>query len=126
MTDNIQTLTTTEKFEAGAKDSNRSRRGRPRIRREPASAEPAGAPSPINTNGASPPPSTKQPRRRRIDPTTFEKSYTDDEVEFMNAVQRFKNTTSHAHPTPGEILQIALDLGYRKAVVDGPGLAGHA
>ena len=32
----------------------------------------------------------KKERRRRIDPTTFEKQYTADELEFMNAMQRFK------------------------------------
>src|SRR4051794_34484923 len=47
----------------------------------------------------------KQNRRRRIDPTTFEKQYTDDEVEFMNAVQRFKVQSGKAFPTHGDSLR---------------------
>ncbi len=43
-------------------------------------------------------------RRRRIDPTTFDKQYTDDEMEFMNAVQRYKEQTGKACPTYGEVL----------------------
>jgi hypothetical protein len=60
----------------------------------------------------------KQNRRRRIDPTTFEKQYTDDEVEFMNAIQRFKMQSGKAFPTHGDSLRIALGLGYRKVHKD--------
>jgi hypothetical protein len=56
----------------------------------------------------------KQNRRRRIDPTTFEKQYTDDEVEFMNAIQRFKTQSGKAFPTHGDSLRIAIGLGYRQ------------
>ena len=56
----------------------------------------------------------KKERRRRIDPTTFEKQYTDDEIEFMNAMQYFKMQTGRAFPTYGEVLKVANDLGYRK------------
>ena len=31
-------------------------------------------------------------RRRQIDPTTCERDYTDDEVEFMNAIDHYKRT----------------------------------
>lgn len=55
----------------------------------------------------------KKERRRRIDPTTFEKQYTDDEMEFMNAMQRFKVQTGKAFPSYGEVLQVAYSLGYR-------------
>ena len=44
----------------------------------------------------------KQNRRRRIDPTTFEKQYTDDELEFMNAMQRYKIQSGKAFPTHGD------------------------
>ena len=60
----------------------------------------------------------KQNRRRRIDPTTFEKQYTEDEVEFMNAIQRFKMQSGKAFPTHGDSLRIALGLGYRKVHKD--------
>ncbi len=58
----------------------------------------------------------KKERRRRIDPTTFEKQYTDDELEFMNAMQRFKVQTCKAFPSHGDVLQVAFSLGYRKSV----------
>ena len=57
----------------------------------------------------------KKERRRRIDPTTFEKQYTEDELEFMNAVQRFKTQSGKTFPTHGDILRIASALGYRKS-----------
>lgn len=56
----------------------------------------------------------RKERRRRIDPTTFEKQYTDDEIEFMNAMQRFKIQSGQAFPTYGEVLRVAHGLGYRK------------
>jgi len=56
----------------------------------------------------------KKERRRRIDPTTFEKQYTDDEMEFMNAMQRFKVQTCKSFPSHGDVLRVAISLGYRK------------
>jgi hypothetical protein len=56
----------------------------------------------------------KKERRRRIDPTTFEKQYTDDEMEFMNAMQRFKVQAGVSFPSHGDVLRIARGLGYRK------------
>jgi hypothetical protein len=61
---------------------------------------------------------TKKERRRRIDPTTFEKQYTVDEMEFMNAMQRFKESTGKSFPTYGEVLKVAAALGYRRVVFD--------
>jgi hypothetical protein len=58
----------------------------------------------------------KKERRRRIDPTTFDKQYTDDELEFMNAMQRFKELSGKTFPTHGEVLKIAVELGYRRAI----------
>src|SRR5689334_4269027 len=40
----------------------------------------------------------KKERRRRIDPTTFEKQYTEDELEFMNAMQQFKVQACKSFP----------------------------
>lgn len=60
----------------------------------------------------------KKDRRRRIDPTTFEKQYTDDELEFMNAMQRFKELSGKTFPTYGDVLKVAVMLGYRRAVFD--------
>lgn len=62
----------------------------------------------------------RKERRRRVDPTTFEKQYTDDEIEFMNAVQRFKVQTGRPFPSHREVLRIADSLGYRKSVPSTP------
>jgi hypothetical protein len=56
----------------------------------------------------------KKERRRRIDPTTFDKQYSDDEMEFMNAVQRFKEQSGKAFPSYAEVLKVAVELGYRQ------------
>src|SRR5262245_10328580 len=50
---------------------------------------------------------SKPERRRRVDPTTFEKQYTNDELEFMNAIQTFKVQTGKAFPSYSDVLQIA-------------------
>ena len=62
----------------------------------------------------------KKERRKRIDPTTFEKQYTDDELEFMNAMQRFKELSGKSFPSYAEVIKVAVGLGYRKAVDDSP------
>jgi len=61
---------------------------------------------------------TKKERRRRIDPTTFEKQYSVEEMEFMNAMQRFKESTGKSFPTYGEVLKVAAAIGYRRVVID--------
>ena len=58
----------------------------------------------------------KSERRRRIDPTTFEKQYTDDELEFMNAMQRFKVQTGKVFPSHGDVIRVAVSLGYRRGI----------
>lgn len=58
----------------------------------------------------------KRERRRRIDPTTFEKQYTDDELEFMNAMQRFKVQACKSFPSHGDVLRVAISLGYRQTI----------
>ncbi|MHC5542994.1 hypothetical protein ACYOEI_32635 [Singulisphaera rosea] len=63
-------------------------------------------------------PSQPKERRRRVDPTTFEKQYTIDEIEFMNAMQQFKSQSGHPFPTYDEVLRVAARLGYRKLEPD--------
>jgi hypothetical protein len=60
----------------------------------------------------------KKDRRRRIDPTTFDKQYTQDELAFMTAIQSFKDQTGKKFPTHREVIKVATFLGYRKAVED--------
>lgn len=62
----------------------------------------------------------RKERRKRIDPTTFEKQYTNDELEFMNAMQRFKERTGKTFPTHGEVIRVAVSLGYRRSIEDDP------
>lgn len=56
----------------------------------------------------------RKDRRRRIDPTTFDKQYTDEEMEFMNAMQRFKEISGKSFPSYREVLRVVVDLGYRR------------
>ena len=53
-------------------------------------------------------------RRRQIDPTTCERDYTDDEVEFMNALDVYKRKNGRMFPTCSEVLEVVRSLGYVK------------
>lgn len=56
----------------------------------------------------------KVSRRRQIDPTTCERDYTADEVEFMNALDDYKRTSGRMFPTCSEVLEVIRKLGYSK------------
>jgi hypothetical protein len=56
----------------------------------------------------------KVPRRRQIDPTTCERDYSDEEVEFMNALDAYKRANGRMFPTCSEILEVIRTLGYVK------------
>jgi hypothetical protein len=51
-------------------------------------------------------------RRRRIDPTTCEREYRPDEIEFMQAVERYKRRSGRLFPTCSELLEVVRELGY--------------
>jgi hypothetical protein len=51
-------------------------------------------------------------RRRQIDPTTCERDYTDQEVEFMNALDDYKRKSGRMFPTCSEVLEVLRGLGY--------------
>lgn len=53
-------------------------------------------------------------RRRQIDPTTCERDYSDDEVQFMNALNEYKRKSGRMFPTCSEILEVLRGLGYTK------------
>jgi len=85
--------------------------------RDRRSRKPANSPAEPREHGSAPAERrAKKERRRRIDPTTFEKQYTDDELEFMNAMQRFKELTGKSFPSHGEVLKVAVSLGYRRMI----------
>lgn len=56
----------------------------------------------------------KASRRREIDPTTCERDYSLDEVEFMNAMDNYKRRSGRPFPTWSEVLEVVRSLGYRK------------
>jgi hypothetical protein len=53
-------------------------------------------------------------RRRQIDPTTCERDYSSEEVEFMNAIDEYKRSSGRMFPTCSEILEVLKNLGYEK------------
>ena len=59
-------------------------------------------------------------RRRLIDPTTCERDYSEDETEFMKAIEQYKRENRRPFPTWSEVLEILRALGYRKVADPGP------
>jgi hypothetical protein len=53
-------------------------------------------------------------RRRQIDPTTCERDYTPDEIEFMSAMDGYKRRSGRMFPTCSEVLEVVKALGYEK------------
>jgi hypothetical protein len=70
----------------------------------------------VKTPTAAPPLERRQKvnRRRQIDPTTCERDYTDQEVEFMNAIDEYKRKSGRMFPTCSEVLEVIRSLGYIK------------
>ena len=56
----------------------------------------------------------KKNRRRQIDPTTCERDYNGNEIEFMQAMDEYKRASGRMFPTCSEILEVLIKLGYRK------------
>jgi hypothetical protein len=53
-------------------------------------------------------------RRRQIDPTTCERDYSQEELEFMNALDQYKRANGRMFPTCSEVLEVIRGLGYEK------------
>ena len=53
-------------------------------------------------------------RRRLVDPTTCERDYSTAELEFMQAMQEYKQKSGRMFPTWSEILEVVRGLGYQK------------
>ncbi len=58
--------------------------------------------------------SIRHDRRRLIDPTTCERDYGPEELEFMQALDRYKRTSGRMFPTCSEILEVVRSLGYER------------
>ncbi|TWU16475.1 hypothetical protein [Allorhodopirellula heiligendammensis] len=54
----------------------------------------------------------KNQRRRHIDPTTCERDYSAGEVEFMKAMDEYKQSSGRMFPTCSEVLEVLHGLGY--------------
>ncbi len=70
----------------------------------------SGSPEASET-GATPVRRKKQ-RRRHIDPTTCERDYSDQEIEFMRAMDDYKRDAGRMFPTCSEVLEVIRALGY--------------
>lgn len=56
----------------------------------------------------------KASRRRQIDPTTCEREYNEAEIQFMHAMDEYKQLSGRMFPTCSEILEVLIKLGYRQ------------
>lgn|GEM_PF-1425539 len=57
-------------------------------------------------------PSKRALRRRHIDPTTCERDYRQDEIDFMRAMDDYKRTAGRMFPTCSEVLEVVRSMGY--------------
>ena len=53
-------------------------------------------------------------RRRFVDPTTSEREYSEAEMEFMMAMNEYKQRSGRMFPTWSEVLEVLRGLGYEK------------
>jgi hypothetical protein len=59
----------------------------------------------------------KSTKRKQVDPTTCERDYSADEIEFMQALERYKVSSGRKFPTCSEILEVLRSIGYEKIQV---------
>lgn len=55
--------------------------------------------------------------KKRIDPITTHKVYTEGHLEFFKTVDRYKRQNNRLFPTNGELFDLMISLGYRKVPV---------
>ena len=56
----------------------------------------------------------KGERRRLVDPSTCERDYSEDEIDFMKAMDLYKRANRRPFPTWSEVLEVLHALGYRR------------
>ena len=66
----------------------------------------------VERRAATPTERRKTPRRRQIDPTTCERDYSGEEIEFMQAMDAYKRANGRMFPTCSEILEVIRAMGY--------------
>ena len=64
-------------------------------------------------------------RRRFVDPTTCEREYSKPELEFMQAMHDYKQSSGRMFPTWSEVLEVLKSLGYEKPTRT-PATVSHA
>lgn len=65
-------------------------------------------------------------RRRGVDPTTSDRDYSSDELEFMQAMQAYKHSSGRMFPTWSEVLEVLRGLGYDKDANSDPAGPGES
>ena len=68
----------------------------------------------MRSNAAAASRRAKVSRRRQIDPTTCERDYSVEEVEFMMTLDQYKCRNGRMFPTCSEVLEVIRGLGYEK------------
>ncbi len=66
----------------------------------------------------------KKNRRRHIDPTTCERDYRQDELDFMRAMDDYKRSAGRMFPTCSEVLEVVRSLGYVRLTAEQTELLG--
>lgn len=84
-----------------------------RISRKDGAEGPSASAAPVAAKVAG---NRKSLRRRYIDPTTCEREYSPEELEFMRALDQYKKTSGRMFPTCSEILEVFRSLGYVRPV----------
>jgi hypothetical protein len=64
-------------------------------------------------------------RRRGVDPTTSERDYSAEELEFMRAMHAYKHSSGRMFPTWSEVLEVLRGLGYDKEPSSSPAGPGE-
>ena len=85
----------------------------------------ASAPVAVERRSATPE-RRKVQRRRQIDPTTCERDYSGEEIEFMHALDAYKRSSGRMFPTCSEILQVIRGLGYVRVGSETPAIHPEA
>ena len=67
----------------------------------------------------------KVPRRRQIDPTTCERDYRQDELDFMRAMDDYKCSSGRMFPTCSEVLEVIRSMGYVRLTAEQRELLGE-
>lgn len=95
-------------------DRRRNNRRGSGERRQPSPPAPGVAASHTGTEQRKTERRAKVERRRQIDPTTCERDYSEEQVEFMKAMDLYKRRSGRQFPTWSEVLEVLQNLGYRK------------